>query len=176
MFNRFTKAARESVTAAQRIAQQSGARRIEPAHLLGGVVESGGPGGDALEFVGLDQAHLDDGAREDPLDPQALAILGIDLSEVRGAVEESFGEGALSRAPRRSKRGRVPMSRSAKSALEHALRNATRLGHGWLDTGHLVLGVLDADDAPVRATLALADVDPAVLRREVERRIAAGAA
>lgn len=176
MFNRFTKAARESVIAAQRIAQEAGARRIEPAHLLGGIAGSGGPGGDALTFVGLDAELVAGGVRADPLDPEALAILGIDLTEVRDAAEQTFGAGALDRAPRRAKRGRVPMSRSAKLALQHALRNAGRLGSGWLDTGHLVLGVLDLDDAPVRATLALAEVQPADLRREVERRIAAAAA
>lgn len=174
MFNRFTDAARESVVAAQRFARQAGGHRIEPVHLLAGVVESGGPGADALDFVGVGRTDLES-SREDALDADALALLGIDLLEVREAAESVFGEGALDRVPARAKRGRVPMSLPAKSALEHALRNAVRLRHDRLDTGHLVLGVLDVDDAPVRAMLSRVEVAPDELRREVERRLAAAA-
>lgn len=176
MFERFTKHARESVTAAQRIAQDVGARQIQPVHLLAAIAESGGPGAASLEFVGIEPAHLGSAMRDDPLDADALATLGIDLEEVRAHAEREFGGGALDRAPRRTRRGRLPMSHAAKAVLGRALGEAAGRYHRWLDTGHLVLGLLDVDDRRVRAVLASASVDIVELRTDIERRIDASAA
>jgi len=61
------------------------------------------------------------------------------------ATEETFGPGALDRT--RAARGRwhgghIPFERDAKKALELALREAVRLGHGFIGTEHLLLGLL----------------------------------
>ncbi|MDN5852275.1 MAG: hypothetical protein L0K86_05380 [Actinomycetia bacterium] len=176
MFERFTEHARASVTAAMAIAEDVGARQLEPVHLLAAIAEAGGPGGDALEFMGVESLHLGTAMRDDPLDADALAGLGVDLDEVRTHAEREFGAGALDRAPRRTRRGRLPLSRPAKAAFGRALKEAAGRSQRWLDTGHLVLGLLDVDAPRVRAVLASAEVDLGALRGDVERRIAASAA
>ncbi|HLR84824.1 MAG TPA: Clp protease N-terminal domain-containing protein [Nocardioidaceae bacterium] len=176
MFDRFTEHARASVTSSMRIAEEVGARQIEPLHLLTAVAESNGPGGAALDFSGVESADLRAAMGDDPLDADALATLGIDLEEVRAQAEHEFGQGALDRAPRRTRRGRLPLSRSSKAALGKALKQAAGHSSRRLDTGHLVLGLLDVDDDGVRSALASAEVEPDELRRDVERRIAASAA
>lgn len=176
MFERFTKDARASVTDALRIAQEVGARQIAPVHLLAAIAEAGGPGCAALTFVGVEPVHVRAAMRDDPLDSGALAALGIDVDAVRAHAEQEFGAGALDRAARRTRRGRLPMSRAAKAVLGRALGKAAGRSHRRLDTGHLVLGLVDIEDRVVRAVLAAAAVDAADLRADVERRIDAAAA
>ena len=65
-------------------------------------------------------------------DAQALAVLGIDLDEVRRQVEEVFGPGALERTRAAQSGGsgsRPRWDRSAKKVLELSLRQALRMRH-----------------------------------------------
>lgn len=176
MFNKFSNPARAAVIAAYQRAKVGGARRIEPIHLLGGIAESGGPGEAALAAAGVEPDRLDTQAdTSDPLDADALASLGIDLDAVRENVEKSFGQGALDASAAPARMGRLPMSASAKAALGRSLRNARRSRHRWLDTGHLLLGVLDEGDSVVRAALDRAGADVDDVRADVLRRIRAEA-
>jgi len=177
MFERFAKEAREVVVRAQVEARRLHHDQIGTEHLLLALLETGaGPGARALRDRGADPDDLrrrfvcGAGAPGDDLDPAALATLGIDLDEVRRATEAAFGPGALDVRGRKPPRaGHIPFGKRAKKVLELALREAVRLGHNHIGTGHLLLGLIRESEG--RAALVLADsgIDPAALRDDVIR-------
>ena len=81
-----------------------------------------------------------------------MALLGIDLDQVRRAAEERFGRGALDAAPAgHAPSGHIPFSPQAKQALAAAVSQAGALRTGSISSGHLLLGLLvDADGAAAR--------------------------
>ncbi|MEV4255344.1 Clp protease N-terminal domain-containing protein, partial [Spirillospora sp. NPDC049652] len=111
----------------------------------------------------------------DGLDGEALRVLGIDIDAVREAAEDAFGPGALD-APRGVRRGRaatghIPFEPESKKVLELSLRQALRLKHKYIGSGHILLGLLQ--DRRFRAVRALsgAGVNLDALRDDVTRRI-----
>src|SRR5258706_5833646 len=131
MFERFTTQSRHAVQLALSEAGVLGARRIGAEHLLLGLAHGRpGPAADALKAAGLNAAALRKLAighpDTEPLDPDALAVLGIDLDEVRRAAEAAFRPGALDR-PARPRPGAPRTARltpEAKDAMASALRLA----------------------------------------------------
>ena len=148
MFERFTKRARTVVVHAQEIARAQHSATIGTEHLLLALYAA--PEGLAaaiLERLQVTRSDIEaDLARGGPFDAEALAMLGIDLGEVRRQADEAFGPGALdrTRAARSGgwRAGHLPFEPATKKALELALREAVRLGHGFLGTEHLLLGLL----------------------------------
>ena len=154
MFERFTAPARLAVVGGQAQARERGADRIRTEHLLLGLYAT--PANLAvtvLEALGVDRDVVENAVDQrrsgGPVsDAAALATLGIDLGQVRRRVEEAFGPGALDRTPAAGGsrfRGHLPFDRSAKKALELALREALGLGHNHIGTEHLLLGLLHAE-------------------------------
>ncbi|MFI0445355.1 Clp protease N-terminal domain-containing protein [Actinomadura sp. 6N118] len=186
MFERFTQQARDAVTGAQQEARDLGHGRIGPEHLLLALIACDGPAAAAMRAQGLEitamraaVARLAADTSADPLDPEALRTLGIDLDAVRQATEQTFGEGALDAPPGRfrgSGKRHLPFGPSAKKSLELSLRQALRLKHNYIGAGHVLLGILqDRDPRAVRVLVESgADIDE--LRTEVTRFIAAEAA
>lgn len=171
MFERFTDEARRVVVIAQEEARETRSGRIGPEHLLLALAIVAGPGSDVLRAEGVEMARLRDAilAADDALDPGALAALGIDLSAVKEKAEAVFGAGALSnRRHRRWTSGHLPFAPASKHALERALRSAVRRGDRSIDGRHLLLGILDVEDAGVATVLRRLDVDPQRLRRRAE--------
>jgi ATP-dependent Clp protease ATP-binding subunit ClpA len=180
MFERFTEEARQVVVVAQEEARDAGDPCIDGAHLLLGIADVRGPGRGALEAVGVQATALRRAVREvghpdaEPLDADALAALGIDLGKVRQATEAVFGTGALDvrrgrwGRRRRVVKGHLPFTATSKKALELSLRAAVRHGDRALDTGHLLLGLLAADDTRTGTVLHRLAVDPATLRRRLD--------
>jgi ATP-dependent Clp protease ATP-binding subunit ClpA len=148
MFERFTKRARTVVVHAQEIARERRSPTIGSEHLLLGLYAV--PDGLAATILARLQVERADVEAElvpfdAAFDSAGLATLGIDLEEVRRQAEETFGPGALDRT--RAARGRwqgghIPFERDAKKALELGLREAVRLGHGFIGTEHVLLGLL----------------------------------
>jgi ATP-dependent Clp protease ATP-binding subunit ClpA len=181
MFERFTEEARRVVVLAQEEARDAGDPFIDGAHLLLGIAEVPGPGRAALQDAGVQAAALRRAIRDvgspssDALDADALAALGIDLTQVRAAAEAIFGSGALDdrrrrrwgRGPRRVG-GHLPFTDTSKKALELSLRAAVRRGDRSLDTRHLLLGLLTAEEKRSTAALRSLAVDPAQLRSRLE--------
>src|ERR1700745_2642979 len=130
MFERFTDRARTVMILARTTAAARG-DQIRPVYLLHALTSADGVAARALAGLGVDaslvERQLD---RTAPLgrplegaatsgDAEALAAIGIDLDEIKRKVEESFGPGALERAPASSQgTGRITMTREAKQSVE----------------------------------------------------------
>jgi ATP-dependent Clp protease ATP-binding subunit ClpA len=182
MFERFTTQARQAVHLALSEARVLRARRIGAEHLLLGLAHGRpGPAADALKAAGLNATALRKLAVAhpdiEPLDADALAVLGIDLDEVRRAAEAAFGPGALDRParPRSGRTTRARMTPEAKEAMGCALRLAQSRHDSSLTPGHLLIGIIDQGDNEALGLLAAADVDLAAMRADALRRMTAAA-
>ena len=112
-FEKFSERARRVLTLAQEEAQRFNHANIGPEHILLGIV--GEPDGVAAKV---------------------LVNLGISLNKVRSAVEFIIGHGEA--APR----GEVGLSPGAKRVIELAIDEARYIGHNYIGTEHLLLGLL----------------------------------
>jgi ATP-dependent Clp protease ATP-binding subunit ClpA len=173
MFERFTSEARRIVVLAQEEARQLHHDYIGTEHLLLGLVSSGqGPGGKVLLDHGLRIDELRqrvlDHTKSDSLDPEALAMLGIDLDAVREATEAAFGPGALDDPKhKRAPSGHIPFTPRAKKTLELSLREAVRLKQHYIGTGHILLGVIREGEGLGAAIITEAGLSLKLLREEV---------
>ncbi|MFD9334187.1 Clp protease N-terminal domain-containing protein [Streptomyces sp. NPDC060028] len=166
MFERFTAAARDTVTGAVTEARRARAATVTEEHVLLALLAQG-----ALDPLGVDRAAMGAdlaAARRrggmSRADEEALAGLGIDLGEIVSRVEENHGEGALaSAAPRRRTLGsslrsalgrpesdtrHVPFAQGAKKVLEQSLRIAVGRGDRHISTLHLLLALLSRPGTP----------------------------
>src|SRR5437870_12984889 len=113
MFERFTDRARRVVVLAQEEARLLNHNYIGTEHLLLGLIHEG-----------------------EGLAAKALESLGVSLEQVRGQVEEMIGVGTA------TPQGHIPFTPRAKKVLELSLRDALQLGHNYIGTEHILLGVL----------------------------------
>lgn len=113
VFERFTDPARKVVVLAQEEARMLGHSYIGTEHLLLGLVHGG-----------------------DNVGGRTLESLGISLEEVRRQVEEIIGTGESPPT------GHIPFTPRAKKILELSLREAPQLGHNYIGSEHLLLGLL----------------------------------
>jgi ATP-dependent Clp protease ATP-binding subunit ClpA len=193
MFERFTPDAREAVVQAQDEARTLRHGWIGTEHLLIGVLRQGdsvgakvlGGFGLTLEGARADVRRIigeGPGEALDDQDAEALRAIGIDLDDVRRAVEGAFGPGALDRSPtgpRRIRRGcpepgpgpfgHVPFTSRAKKTLELALREAVHLRQENIGTEHVVLGIAREGDGVGAMILTAHGIAPAELRAAVAR-------
>jgi ATP-dependent Clp protease ATP-binding subunit ClpA len=186
VFERFTTQARAVVTRAQREARQLGHPSIGTQHVLLGILdEPDAAAGRALGALGLDGDEVRDDVRRfeqdraafSEEDADALRSVGIDLDEVRRTVEEAFGPGALERSTsdrRGLGAGHIPFTAESKKALELALREALHLGHRYIGTEHLLLGLVRDEGSSAARILSARGVDRERVRAEVLRQLAAG--
>lgn len=191
MFERFTADARAVVTGAQEQARELGHGYIGCEHLLLTVAGSETPAGQALRDLDATPEAIRaavSGLLADTTavaDRDALASIGIDLDAVRARVEATFGPGALTRQPHRSRRlrlrrrrcytepprsGHIPFTPRAKKCLELALREAVARHDGHIGVEHLALALTAMRDGLAPRVLTRLDVSPAQVRWEVERR------
>jgi ATP-dependent Clp protease ATP-binding subunit ClpA len=180
MFERFTDKARTVVVQAQQQARERGDDTIDSGHLLRALCAVP----DTLALTVLEafsvrrgdvEADLDRArpAAADAPDASALAALGIDLDEVRRRAEEAFGPGALDRVRRPRRRrwgGHIPFARDGRKALQLALREAVALGHDYIGTEHVLLGVLNGG-GPAHDVLVARGVRLDVARTIVEELV-----
>ncbi len=113
MFERFTDRARRVVVLAQEEARMLNHNYIGTEHILLGLIHEG-------EGVAA----------------KSLESLGISLEGVRSQVEEIIGQGQ--QAPS----GHIPFTPRAKKVLELSLREALQLGHNYIGTEHILLGLI----------------------------------
>lgn len=147
MFERLTSDARRTVTDAVAGAREAGDGPVTEEHLLLALLAQG-----ALDPLGVDRAAVTGdlaAARRrggmSRADEEALAGLGIDLSEVVARIEETHGQGALSAPAPRGRLRRAPRPRlteGAKKVLEQSLRIALGRKDRHIATLHLLLALL----------------------------------
>ena len=113
MFERFTDRARRVVVLAQEEARLLNHNYIGTEHILLGLIHEG-------EGVAA----------------RALEGLGINLDSVRNQVVEIIGQG------QQSPSGHIPFTPRAKKVLELSLREALQLGHNYIGTEHILLGLI----------------------------------
>ena len=170
MFERFTKPARHVVEQASLLARDARAGETRPEHLLAALLADedclatrvladlgASPAALRTELDRLRSLYVD-GLDAD--DAAALQSIGIDLDEVVRRIDHNLG-GALpaKRLPR--------FGRGSKKALELALREAISLGHNYIGTEHLLLGLVRGGDRVVLDTMAVFGVERDRLRAAV---------
>jgi len=159
MFERFTARAKRALEQAEPEARALGDDSVGSEHVLLGILQV--PecvAALALVRHGVTYERVraevsGDGVRQ--VDADALASVGIDLDEVRRAVEGAFGPGALNRAVAGRRRGRGrPLTPDLKKVLALALREALALHHNDIGTEHVLLGIVRDQDSPAAEILA----------------------
>jgi hypothetical protein len=138
MFTRFTPAARRVVVLAQEQARGLRHNYIGTEHLLLGVL-----------------------AESDGVGAQALAGAGITLDAARAGVEQLTGCG------QKTPSGHVPFTPRSKKVLELALRESHHLGHNYIGTEHILLGLLREGHGVGAQVIAATGTQPAQLRASV---------
>ncbi|MFJ1817639.1 Clp protease N-terminal domain-containing protein [Streptomyces sp. NPDC088139] len=150
MFERFTRGARDIVTGAVGHAERADAASVTEEHLFLALLDRReGRAASAAASLGLTdrraavEADLVTARRHGGLtwaDTDALAGLGIDVTEIVARVEEAHGEGALDRTRRRGA-GRRPFGRGAKDVLARSLRIAVGRQDRFIGDEHLFLAL-----------------------------------
>ncbi|MEW2076720.1 Clp protease N-terminal domain-containing protein [Streptomyces sp. NPDC012403] len=160
MFERFTKDARDVVKGAVEHAEGTGAERVGAEHLLLALLDrEGSRASFALAALGAGErresvrAALGEARRRAGLtqaETDALAGLGIDVSEIVARVEETHGTGALSghRKAGGRRSGHRPFDRAAKDVLTGALRAATALRDRRIGDEHILLALTARPGVP----------------------------
>ncbi|MEU8707187.1 Clp protease N-terminal domain-containing protein [Streptomyces sp. NPDC048565] len=153
MFERFTKGARATVTGAVTQAERAGADRVTEEHLLFSLLDQEGSRASfAVAALGLTDRRVlmeeafAEARRRGGLtkaDTEALAGIGIDITEIVARVEDAHGEGALAggRGSGRSWSGHRPFAAGSKSVLEKSLRVALGRRDRFIGEEHLLLAL-----------------------------------
>jgi ATP-dependent Clp protease ATP-binding subunit ClpC len=138
MFERFTDRARRVVVLAQEEARMLSHNYIGTEHILLGLIHEG-------EGVAA----------------KAMESLGISLEAVRAQVEEIIGQGQ--QAPS----GHIPFTPRAKKVLELSLREALQLGHNYIGTEHILLGLIREGEGVAAQVLVKLGADLNRVRQQV---------
>jgi ATP-dependent Clp protease ATP-binding subunit ClpC len=138
VFERFTDRARRVVVLAQEEARLLNHNYIGTEHILLGLIHEG-------EGVAA----------------KALESLGISLEAVRAQVEEIIGHGG--QAPS----GHIPFTPRAKKVLELSLREALQLGHNYIGTEHILLGLIREGEGVAAQVLVKLGADLSRVRQQV---------
>jgi ATP-dependent Clp protease ATP-binding subunit ClpC len=140
VFERFTERARRVVVFAQDESRALGHAYIGTEHILLGLLRE-----------------------QDGLAAHVLESLDLTTEEVRAQVVSIVGEGDA--APT----GQIPFTSHAQEALEFSLREALALGHDWIGTEHVLLGLVRATDGVGARILLDFGADADTIRNEVIR-------
>jgi hypothetical protein len=140
MFERFTDRARRVVVLAQEEARLLNHDYIGTEHILLGLIQEG-----------------------DGVAARALQSLGISLDAVRARVEDIIGRGD-EQSP-----SHIPFTPRAKKVLELSLREALQLGHNYIGTEHILLGLIREGEGVAAQVLVELGGDLERVRQEVKR-------
>jgi hypothetical protein len=138
MFERFTDRARRVVVLAQEEAMRLDHNYIGTEHLLLGLLRE-----------------------EQGVAAVALAAVGVELEAVRVRLEEAVGRGTEPQS------GHIPFTPRAKKVLELSLREALQLGHNYIGTEHILLGLIREGNGLAAELIVGFGVPPSRLRAQV---------
>src|SRR6187401_313892 len=142
MFERFTERARQVVVLAQDEARALKHNYIGTEHILLGLLRE-----------------------EEGLAARVLESLDITVEEVRAQVARIVGQGDEVTT------GQIPFTPRAKKVLELALREALSLGHNYIGTEHILLGLVRENEGVAARILLDFDADSEKIRNEVIRML-----
>jgi ATP-dependent Clp protease ATP-binding subunit ClpC len=140
MFERFTERARQVVVLAQDEARSLRHNYIGTEHLLLGLLRE-----------------------EEGLAARVLGELGVELEAVRAQVGRIIGEGDEIAT------GQIPFTPRAKKVLELALRESRALGHQYIGTEHILLGLVRENEGVAARLLLDLGVDADTIREAIGR-------
>ena len=138
MFERFTEPARQVVVLAQDEARALAHNYIGTEHLLLGLLRE-----------------------EEGLAAQVLGTLGVTIEEGRAQVGRIVGQGDQVAS------GQIPFTPRSKKVLELSLREALSLGHNYIGTEHLLLGLVRENEGVAARILLDFDLDTETVRQEI---------
>ena len=143
-FSRFTTRARSVLAAAEDLARAADAAVIGSDHLAAGLM-----------------------AEPDGLAAKAIVALGVSAGQLRTAfglpeAAATAEEGAAPAEEGAAPAERVPLGPGAVATLKGALRQALHLGHNYIGTEHILLGLVDEQDATAATLAGLGVTKPAV--------------
>ncbi len=138
MFERFTEKARRVIVFAQEEARMLDQNYIGTEHLLLGLIRE-----------------------QEGVAAKALRSIGVRLEDVRAQVEEIIGKGNASTA------GHIPFTPRAKKVLELSLREALQLGHNYIGTEHILLGLIREGEGVAARVLTNLGADLGKVRNQV---------
>ena len=143
MFERFTDRARRVVVLAQEEARMLNHNYIGTEHILLGLIHEG-------EGVAA----------------KSLESMGISLEAVRAQVEEIIGQG------KQAPSGHIPFTPRAKKVLQLSLREALQLGHNYIGTEHILLGLIREGEGVAAQVLVKLGADLNRVRQQVIQLLA----
>ena len=143
MFERFTERARQVVVLGQDEARALRHNYIGTEHLLLGLLRE-----------------------EEGIAARVLDSFDITLEEVRNQVKRLVGQGDEEIVT-----GQIPFTPRAKKVLELALREALSLGHSYIGTEHVLLGIVREDQGVAARILLDFDADAEKIRDETIRML-----
>ena len=146
-FEKFTERARRVLTAAQEEAQHLNHNYIGTEHILLGLIRE-----------------------EEGVAAKVLVSMGVTLSKVRSAVEYIIGRGE------KASTGEIGLTPRAKRVIELAIDEARRLGHNYIGTEHLLLGLLHEGEGVAAGVLESFGITLEQARAEVVRALSQTAA
>ncbi|WP_216431949.1 ATP-dependent Clp protease ATP-binding subunit [Arcanobacterium phocae] len=138
MFERFTDRARRVIVLAQEEARNLKHNYLGTEHILLGLIKEG-------EGVAA----------------KALEALDVSFDAVRDQVVEIIGEG------QEQPSGHIPFTPRAKKVLEYAMREGLQLGHSYIGTEHLLLGLCREQEGVAAQVLVKLDADLPKVRQQV---------
>lgn len=141
MFERFTDRSRRVIVFAQEEARNLNHDHIGPEHILLGLVREGGG-----------------------VAAKALESAGTSLETIRERVE-----GAVGRGDQVPPSGHIPFAEEAKDLLKNSLRASLDLGHDYIGTEHILLGVFSQGESVAARVLTDLGADYDRVRAEVTR-------
>jgi ATP-dependent Clp protease ATP-binding subunit ClpC len=139
-FEKFSERARRVLTLAQEEAQRFNHANIGPEHILLGLV-----------------------GETDGVAAKVLVNLGVSLNKVRSAVEFIIGHGES------TSKGEVGLSPGAKRVIELAIDEARYIGHNYIGTEHLLLGLLREGEGIAARVLDSLGITLEKVRAEIAR-------
>jgi ATP-dependent Clp protease ATP-binding subunit ClpC len=138
MFEKFTERARQAIVLAQEEARLLNHNHIGTEHLLLGLIHEG-----------------------QGVAARALESLGVSLEDVRQNVEEIIGRGQHELS------GHIPFTPRAKKVLELSLRESQQLGHDYIGTEHILLGLIREGEGVAAQVLVKLGADLNRVRHQV---------
>ena len=142
--DRFTRRARQSLTLAQEEAQRLHHNYIGTEHLLVGLIRV-----------------------DNSVASKILRGLGVTTRRVQELVEQTVGYGTRAETTGE----KLGLTRRTKRVIELAVNEARKMGHHYIDTAHLLLGLVQQDDGMAVEVLRRLGVSSEVIRRETTKTI-----